>query len=51
MRGWGRPLGSGRYPTDSRTTSSIEVTPSRIFCRPDSRSPIMPFCSAFWRSS
>ncbi len=56
--GRGRALGQPRlrirgsfYPTVSRITSSIVVTPSRIFCRPLSRRLIMPFCSAFWRSS
>ncbi len=56
--GRGRALGQPRlrirgsfYPTVSRITSSTVVTPSRIFCRPLSRRLIMPFCSAFWRSS
>jgi heme A synthase len=34
---------SGVYSTVSRTTSSMVVTPSRIFCRPLPRSVTMPF--------
>jgi len=37
--------------TVSRRTSSIVVTPFRIFCRPDSRNVIMPSSIDFLRSS
>lgn len=41
----------GSYSTVSRTTSSMEVMPSRIFCSPLSRSDFMPSSMARTRIS
>ncbi len=49
--GTGEEPGGRGQTTVSRTTSSMEVTPSRSFCRPEPRSEIIPVSIALLRSS